>query len=97
VIAISRAYGIGVERQSPGCTEQVEQRALKIIGITLLALATLVGVDSIRSLLAGEQPDVSRTGIVLMVVTLIVMPVLAREKRRVGHELGARLVEADSQ
>jgi divalent metal cation (Fe/Co/Zn/Cd) transporter len=48
-------------------------------------------------LVAGEQPDVSRIGIALTVVSLIVMPVLARAKRRVGHQLGSRSVEADSQ
>ena len=33
----------------------------------------------------------------LTIVSLIVMPILARAKRRVGRELGARSVEADSQ
>ena len=90
-------WRLSVERRSPERAEHVEQRALRIIGVTFLALATLVGVESFRSLLAGEQPDVSWTGIVLTVVSLIVMPVLAREKRRVGGALGSRSVEADSQ
>jgi divalent metal cation (Fe/Co/Zn/Cd) transporter len=90
-------WRLHVEQRSPERAEHVEQRALRIIGYTFLALAALVGVESIRSLLAGDQPDVSRTGIVLTIVSLIVMPVLAREKRRVGRELGARSVEADSQ
>jgi divalent metal cation (Fe/Co/Zn/Cd) transporter len=90
-------WRLHAEQRSPERAEHVEQRALRIIGITFLALAALVGVESVRSLLAGEQPDVSRTGIVLTIVSLIVMPVLARAKRRVGRELGARSVEADSQ
>lgn len=90
-------WRLRVEQRAPARAEHVEQRALKIIGVTFLALAALVGVESVRSLLTGEQPDVSRTGIALTIVSLIVMPVLAREKRRVGRELGARSVEADSQ
>jgi divalent metal cation (Fe/Co/Zn/Cd) transporter len=90
-------WRLHVERRSPDRAEQVERRALEIIGITFLALAALVGIESIRSLLTGEQPRVSRTGIVLTIVSLIVMPVLAGAKRRVGRELGARSVEADSQ
>ncbi|MEQ8437829.1 MAG: cation transporter [Ilumatobacter fluminis] len=90
-------WRLHVEQRSPERAEHVEQRALRIIGGTFIALAALVGVESGRSLLAGEQPDVSRTGIVLLIVSLIVMPVLAREKRRVGRELGARSVQADSQ
>jgi divalent metal cation (Fe/Co/Zn/Cd) transporter len=95
--AVVLLWRLRVEQRSPERAEHVEQRALTIIGVTFLALAALVGVESVRSLLAGDQPDVSRTGIVLTIVSLVVMPVLAREKRRVGRELGARSVEADSQ
>lgn len=90
-------WRLSVEHRSPERAEHVEQRALRIIGVTFLALAALVGIESTRSLIAGEQPDVSWTGIVLTIVSLIVMPVLAREKRQVGRELGSRSVEADSQ
>ncbi|CAN5826012.1 cation transporter [soil metagenome] len=90
-------WRLRVEQRSPERAEHVEQRALKIIGVTFLALAALVGIESIRSLLAGDQPDVSRTGIALTVVSLIVMPVSARSKRHVGRQLGSRSVEADSQ
>jgi divalent metal cation (Fe/Co/Zn/Cd) transporter len=90
-------WRLSVEQRSPERAEHVEQRALRIIGVTFLALAALVGIESTRSLIAGEQPDVSWTGIVLTIVSLIVMPVLAHEKRQVGRELGSRSVEADSQ
>jgi divalent metal cation (Fe/Co/Zn/Cd) transporter len=90
-------WRLRVEQRSPERAEHVEQRALRIIGVTFIALAALVGFESVRSLLAGEQPDVSRVGIALTIVSLIVMPVLASEKRRVGRDLGARSVEADSQ
>ena len=89
-------WRLRVEQRSPERAEHVERRALRIIGVTFLALAGLVAIESTRSLLAGDQPDVSRTGIVLTIVSLIVMPVLARAKRRVGRELEARSVEADS-
>lgn len=92
-----RSRRLRVEQRSPERAEHVEQRALRIIGMTFLALAALVGIESARSLVAGEQPDVSRIGIVLTIVSLIVMPVLARTKRRVGRELDSRSVEADSQ
>lgn len=90
-------WRLSVEQRTPERAEHVEQRALRIIGVTFLALAALVGIESVRSLIAREQPDVSWIGIALTIVSLIVMPVLAREKRRVGRELGSRSVEADSQ
>lgn len=89
-------WRLRVEQRSPERAEQVERLALRIIGYTFLALAALVGIESVRSLLAREQPDASVAGIVLTGVSLIVMPILARAKRRVGSELGARSVEADS-
>lgn len=89
-------WRLRIEQRSPERAEQVEQRALRIIGVTFLVLAAVVGVESARSILAGEQPEVSAIGIALTAVSLVVMPLLARAKRRVGRDLGARSVEADS-
>lgn len=81
----------------PERVEHVDQRALEIIGVTFIALAALVGFESICALVGQERPDVSHAGIALTIVSLIVMPLLARAKRRVGRQLGAASVEADSQ
>lgn len=89
-------WRLRVEHRAPHRAEQVEQRALRLIGIAFLVLAAVVGVESVRSLVAGDQPDTSIVGIALTGVSLIVMPLLARAKRRVGVELGERSVTADS-
>lgn len=89
-------WRLRVEQQFPERAEQVERRALRLIGVAFLALAALVGVESVRSLVAGERPDASVAGIALTVVSLVVMPLLAGAKRRVGAEMGDRSVEADS-
>ena len=89
-------WRLRIEQRSPERADQVEQRALQIIGVTFLLLAGVVGVESVRSIVTGEQPDVSAIGIGITMVSLVVMPILARAKRRVGRGLGARSVEADS-
>lgn len=89
-------WRLRVEQRDAHRAEEVEARALRLIGWAFLALATLVGVESVRALVAGDQPDTSAVGIVLTAVSLVVMPVLARVKRRVGVELGERSVTADS-
>lgn len=89
-------WRLNAEERSPEQAEKVERQALRIIGITFFALSALVGIESIHSLIAGEQPDASVAGIALTTVSLIVMPILARAKRRVGQQLGSRSVEADS-
>ena len=90
-------WRLRVEQADPGRAEAAERRALQLIGYAFFALALLVGVESIRSLAVGAEPDVSTVGIALTAVSLMVMPVLARAKRRVGVELGTKSVTADSQ
>lgn len=89
-------WRLQIEHRAPHRAEQVEQRALRLIGIAFLLLAAVVAVESMRSLIAGDRPDTSIVGIVLTIVSLSVMPVLAQTKRRVGVELGQQSITADS-
>ena len=76
--------------------EEKERVALRLVGISLLLLAAYVAFDAVKSLIFQERPDSSYAGIVLAVVSLIVMPILAREKRRVAARLNSRAMQADS-
>jgi len=77
--------------------ERKERRALKAVAVTFFVLAAYVTIEGIRALVGGETPDSSIVGIVLLAASVIVMPVLAREKRRVGEALGGdRLILADA-
>ena len=76
--------------------EEREETALRLVGASFLALAAWVGWDALDSLLNHEAPGESLVGIVLAALSLIVMPVLAREKRKVASGLGSRALEADS-
>ena len=76
--------------------EDRERVALKIVGISFLALAAYVAFDAAKSLLAREPPDASHVGIALAVASLIVMPLLARAKRRVAATLNSQAMLADS-
>jgi divalent metal cation (Fe/Co/Zn/Cd) transporter len=76
--------------------EHVELLTRRAIGISFLALALYVAIDSGKSLWLAEHPDRSITGIVILTMSLIVMPVLARAKRRVARALDSRALEADA-
>ena len=77
--------------------EDKERRALKAVAVTFFVLAGYVIIEGVRSLLGGESPDQSPIGIGLLVASVIVMPVLAAAKRRVGQQLGGdRLILADA-
>lgn len=76
--------------------DQKERRALRFIAVTFFALAAYLVAEGVRSLLADEQPDTSVVGIVLTGVSVVIMPTLARYKRRAGEAMGSRLVVADA-
>ena len=77
--------------------EAREHRALRLVAVTFFLLAGYVLVEGIRSLLVHEVPDTSVVGIVVLVASLVVMPLLAAAKRRVGVALGGDpLILADA-
>lgn len=76
--------------------ERREATALRIVGICFLALAIYVGYDAGISLVYKKTPEHSLTGIVLAVVSLIVMPVLARAKRGVAARIQSAAMTADA-
>ncbi len=76
--------------------EAVEQRALKLVGVSLLALAAYVAGESVLSMVRREAPERSLPGIALAVVSLIAMPLLARAKRRVASAIASPALRADS-
>lgn len=92
VILLWRLYADVDEKRR----EQIEQRALRLVGISFLVLAAYVSYDSVKSLIRHEAPDESITGIVLAAVSLVIMPLLVRAKRRVARSIGSAALQADA-
>lgn len=89
-------WRLSKEDQGRHVSAQAERRAVRLIAFTFFALAAGIGVESVRKLATGERPEESAIGLLLAVVSLIVMPLLARAKRQVGQRLGSRALEADA-
>jgi len=70
-------------------SEHAERRAQQLIAASFFVLAAYVTVESIRTLAGGQHPEASLIGIGLAAFTTVTMPLLARVKRRVGHQLGS--------
>lgn len=79
-----------------GRRERAEARSLRIVGISFLALAAYVGYEAAASLVRRESPEQSVPGIVLAVTSLVVMPLLARAKRRVARDIRSAAMSADA-
>ena len=76
--------------------ERNEKRALRIVGACFLLLAAYIAYDSIVDLMSRRAPEHSVPGIVLACVSLVVMPLLSRAKRRVGRALESAAMHADA-
>jgi divalent metal cation (Fe/Co/Zn/Cd) transporter len=76
--------------------EDREAAALRLVGISFMLLAAWVAYEAIESLTRREAPSASYVGIAIAVLSLIVMPWLARRKRQVARSLGSRALEGDS-
>jgi len=77
-------------------SDRREEPALKLIAVSFFLLAGYIGLQSIRDLVTASAPETSIAGIVVTGLSLVVMPLLARAKQRVGRRMGSRVVVADS-
>ena len=76
--------------------EKVERRASRLVAYTFFILAAYILFESVRKLWYREVPEPSLFGIAVAVVSIVVMPILARAKYRLGKQLGSRSLVADS-
>lgn len=76
--------------------ERHERVALRIVGVCFLLLAAYIAVDSIHSLIVSHSPGHSIWGIAIAVASLVVMPLLARAKRKIASELESGAMRADA-
>ena len=76
--------------------EAREGVALRLVGVSFLLLAAYVAFGAIKSLVMREPPEASYIGIGIAALSLVVMPLLARAKRRVAAGLNSRAMQADA-
>ena len=76
--------------------ERIEQLTLRIVGACFLSLAAFVGYEAASNLVEKKAPEHSLPGIILACVSLVVMPLLSRAKRRVGAHLKSAAMNADA-
>jgi divalent metal cation (Fe/Co/Zn/Cd) transporter len=76
--------------------ERAERHALRLIGMSFLALAAWVAFDAARALFTREAPEASPLGIAIASLSVVVMPLLARAKRRVAAQLSSSALTAEA-
>jgi divalent metal cation (Fe/Co/Zn/Cd) transporter len=76
--------------------ERIERVTLRIVGACFLVLAAYVGYEAVSNLIVRKTPEHSLAGIILACVSLAVMPLLARAKRRVAVQLKSGAMHAEA-
>lgn len=73
-----------------------EKSAARVGGLLLFALALIVCGTAVVSLILGFRPEVSYLGIGITLAALVVMPALAKLKRREARASGNAALAADA-
>ncbi|SRR5258708_4206600 len=73
-----------------------ERLSLRILGICFFFLAGYVAYESCSDLISTKVPGHSISGIILACISLVVMPILSRAKKKVGYELRSAAMNADA-
>jgi divalent metal cation (Fe/Co/Zn/Cd) transporter len=84
---------VDIEEQT---RERNEKFSLRIVGTCFLALSAYIAYESVADLISTKAPENSIPGIILACVSLVVMPILSRAKKRVGKELSSAAMNADA-
>lgn len=93
--AVILAWRLAKERRT-GCKQDADKLAQRLIAVSFAALAVYVGIESVRALATADRPDESLLGIVMAALSLAVMPMLGRAKRKLAPIMGSRAVEAEA-
>ena len=76
--------------------QHAETISLRIVGFCFIGLATYVSYEASGDLWYRNVPEGSVTGIILASASLVIMPLLARAKRRVARGIDSRALRADA-
>jgi len=82
--------------RSPAAGEADERRAARIAGTLLYALAAYVVVAAAVTLLGYSEARPTYLGIAILAAAAMIMPWLAREKRRLSAATGSAALRADA-
>ena len=73
-----------------------EKLALKLVGISFLALCAYIAFDAAKSIIYREPPATTYVGIAIATLSLVIMPIIAHAKRNIAAMLNSRAMHADS-
>lgn len=96
IAAVLVAVRLSARLRHGTADERKERLVLRAVAVSFFILAAYVTTEGTRALITGEEPQRSPVAIILLVASLIVMPLLAAAKTRIGNALKDNLILADA-
>jgi divalent metal cation (Fe/Co/Zn/Cd) transporter len=76
--------------------EKIERRAERFVAVTFFLLGSYILFESVGKLVEGEVPGPSVPGIAIALLSMTIMPIIARKKYDLGVAIKSRALIADS-
>ena len=92
-IALLWRMSVDAAAQSRARNERI---SLRIVGSCFVFLSAFVAYESCSDLITLRAPERSISGIILACISLVVMPILSRAKKKVGYKLESAAMHADA-
>ncbi len=73
-----------------------ERAGLRLVGVCFLALSVDIAYESIKAVIGREGPHETALGILVAALSIVLMPVLGRAKRKWADEVGSAALWADA-
>ncbi len=96
ISGVALAWRLRGELGGAGDLERMESRALRLVAVTFFLISTYIGYEALRKLVFREPPEASPIGALILLISVVVMPLLARAKTRTAGQLGSRALLADA-
>jgi divalent metal cation (Fe/Co/Zn/Cd) transporter len=93
--SVALIWRFGRERRRLRGAENAERVARWVVGIALTLVAAFLAVQSVRRLAGGTRPIADVGSLLVAAASVLVLPPLARAKRRVGSSLDSRALRGD--
>jgi divalent metal cation (Fe/Co/Zn/Cd) transporter len=96
IASVTLVWRFQVEVRDGSRAKDAEQLALRIVGLTLLAIATYIAIRASVALAARSSPESSTGALVVAIASVFALSPLAYGKWRLAGRLGSRALRGDS-
>lgn len=93
---VLRRLGVEYRGADPETVERAERTASGIVGTLLLLLALAVAIGAARALILRVPSGASLPGILVAAAASVIMPIIARRKRRIASAIGSSALRGDA-